>query len=139
MQGINRLVQEFRANTLVEVTLNGPKDGQVRLPEAQALALFHICQEALANIAKHAKAHKVEVTVWTTAERVLLEVHDDGRGFDAEKVKLSIGHGLSNMETRAINAGGEVDISSEPGEGVTVLAWVPIPEPEFPGVNRVFG
>ena len=139
MQGINRLVQEFRANTLVEVTLNGPKDGQVHLPEAQALALFHICQEALANIAKHAKAHKVEVTVWTTAERVLLEVHDDGRGFDAEKVKLSIGHGLSNMETRAINAGGEVDISSEPGEGVTVLAWVPIPEPEFPGVNRVFG
>ena len=98
------------------------------------MALFHICQEALANIAKHAKARHVDVTVWTTAERALLEVRDDGRGFDSEKVKLNIGHGLSNMETRAINAGGEVDISSEPGNGTTVLAWVPFPEPELPGL-----
>ena len=101
--------------------------------------MFHICQEALANIAKHAKARHVDITVWTTAERTLLEVHDDGRGFDAEQVKLSIGHGLSNMETRALNAGGEVDINAEPGKGTTVLAWVPFPEPEFPGVDRVFG
>ena len=139
MQGINRLVQEFRANTLVEVTVTGPKDGVSNLPEAQSLALFHICQEALANIAKHAKARRVDVTVWTTAERTLLEVHDDGRGFDTEKVKLSIGHGLSNMETRALNAGGEVDITTEPGQGTTVLAWVPFPEPEFTGVDRGFG
>ncbi len=138
-QGINRLVQEFRANTLIDVTLTCPKEGVTNLPEPQALALFHICQEALANIAKHAKARNVQVTVWTTAERALLEIHDDGRGFDAEKVKLSIGHGLSNMETRALNAGGEVDISSEPGQGTTVLAWVPIPEPEFPAVDRIFG
>ena len=139
MQGINRLVQEFRANTLVEVTLSGPKDGVANLPEAQAVTLFHICQEALANIAKHAKARHIEVTVWTTAERALLEVHDDGRGFDIEKTKLSIGHGLSNMETRAVNAGGEVDISSEPGEGTTVLAWVPFPEPEYAGSDPLIG
>jgi signal transduction histidine kinase len=137
MAGINRLVLEFRANTLVEVALNGPKDGVANLPEAQALALFHICQEALANIAKHAKARRAEVSVWTTAERVLLEVRDDGRGFEQEKIKLSIGHGLSNMETRAINAGGEVDISSEPGVGTTVLAWVPFPEPEYSGSDRI--
>ncbi len=139
MQGINRLIQEFRANTLVEVNLNGPNDGVANLPQPQALALFHICQEALANIAKHAKAHHVDVTVWTTAERALLEVRDNGRGFDLEKVKLTIGHGLSNMETRAINAGGEVDITSEPGNGTTILAWVPFPEPEFPSVEKIFG
>jgi signal transduction histidine kinase len=139
IQGINRLVQEFRANTLIDVTLTSPKEGISNLPEAQAVALFHICQEALANIAKHAKARNVEVTLWTTAERALLEVHDDGRGFDTEKTRLSIGHGLSNMETRALNAGGEVDISAEPGNGTTVLAWVPIPEPEFPAVDRLFG
>ncbi len=139
MAGINRLVQEFRANTLLEVALIGPKDGVANLPDAQALALFHICQEALANIAKHAKARRAEVSVWTTAERVLLEVRDDGRGFEQEKIKLSIGHGLSNMETRAINAGGEVDISSEPGGGTTVLAWVPFPEPEYSGSDRLIG
>jgi signal transduction histidine kinase len=139
MQGINRLVQEFHANSLLDVNLNGPKDGVEHLPETQTVALFHICQEALANIAKHAKARHVDVTIWTTAERALLEVRDDGRGFDSEKVKLNIGHGLSNMETRAINAGGEVDISSEPGNGTTVLAWVPFPDPEFSTADKMFG
>ena len=135
MHGIARLVQEFHANSLIEVNFTGPKEGVSRLPEAQAVTLFHICQEALANIAKHAKARKVDVTVWTTAERALLEVHDDGRGFEMEKVRMTIGHGLSNMGTRALNAGGEVDISSEPGQGTNILAWVPFPEPELPGIE----
>ena len=52
------------------------------LPQVQALALFHICQEALANIAKHAHARKVKVTLWNSSDRLLLEVRDDGRGFD---------------------------------------------------------
>lgn len=128
MQGIQRLVQEFRANTLIDVIVQGRDEELTGLPEAQAVALFHICQEALANIAKHAKAHRVNIVVWKTQDRALLEVQDDGRGFDLNKVKLTIGHGLSNMETRAINVGGAVDISSEPGNGTSVLAWVPLPE-----------
>ncbi|KAF0110689.1 MAG: putative two-component sensor histidine kinase [Chloroflexi bacterium] len=130
MQGIQRLVLEFRANTLIDVNVQGPDDELVSLPEAQAVALFHICQEALANIAKHAKARRVEIVVWTTIDRALLEVRDDGRGFDLDKVKLTIGHGLSNMETRAANAGGDVDITAELGNGTSVLAWVPLPEIE---------
>src|SRR5271157_2438458 len=125
MQGLQRLVNEFRANTLVEVRLEGPPDGLEKMPEAQAGALFHICQEALANIAKHARAHHVEVALWSVADRALLEIRDDGRGFDLNKVKQTLGHGLSNMQTRAHNAGGDIDISSEPDEGTVVLAWVP--------------
>lgn len=125
MQGIQRLVNEFRANTLVEVNLQGPSDGLDCLPEVQAIALFHICQESLANTAKHAHARRVDVTVWSTAERVLLEVHDDGKGFDMDHVRLTLGHGLSNMQTRARNVGGDVEITSDPGEGTTVMAWVP--------------
>lgn len=128
MQGIQRLVQEFRANTLIDVVVQGHDEDLTGLPEAHAIALFHICQEALANIAKHAKAHRVNIVVWKTPDRVLLEVQDDGRGFDLNKVKLTIGHGLSNMETRASNVGGAVDISSEPDNGTSVLAWVPLPE-----------
>ncbi len=128
MQGIQRLVQEFRANTLIDVNIQGPEDELAGLPEEQAVALFHICQEALANIAKHARAHHVEIVVWATPERALLEVLDDGRGFDLDKVKLTIGHGLSNMETRAVNVGGAVDITSEPDHGTSVLAWVPLPQ-----------
>jgi two-component system sensor histidine kinase DevS len=130
LQALQRLVNEFRANTLVEVKLEGPADGLSYLPEPQAIALFHICQEALANIAKHARAHHVDVVVWASAERALLEIHDDGRGFEVNKVKLTLGHGLANMQTRAANVGGEVDISSEPTGGTTVLAWVPYPKEE---------
>jgi len=124
IDGIQRLVQEFRANTLINVNLQGPP-GDLGLAEAPAVALFHICQEALANVAKHARAKNVDVVLWKTNDRVLLEIHDDGRGFDTNKVRMTIGHGLSNMQTRAFNVGGEVDVSSEPGQGTTVLAWVP--------------
>ncbi|KPL82383.1 hypothetical protein SE15_09420 [Thermanaerothrix daxensis] len=130
MQGIRRLVKEFHANTLLNVDLQGPEDELAGLPEIQAVALFHICQEALANIAKHARARHVEVTLWKTTDRVLLEVRDDGRGFDPQQVCQSIGHGLSNMQTRARQAGGEVEIISEPGAGTTILAWVPLTNDE---------
>jgi len=130
MQGIQRLVHEFKANTLIEVNLDGPADGLETLPEEQAVALFHICQESLANIAKHAHARHVEVLLWKTNDRALLEIHDDGQGFNPDQIRKAIGHGLSNMQTRATNVGGEVDITSEIGAGSTVLAWVPLPDQE---------
>jgi signal transduction histidine kinase len=125
MQGIARLATEFRVNTQVEINLHGPADGVPELSLSQAVALFHICQEALANIAKHARARHVEVSVWTSSDRVVLEVVDDGHGFDLSKVHLTLGHGLSNMQTRARNVGGDVEITSDPGQGTTILAWVP--------------
>lgn len=125
MSGLRRLVTEFRANTFAEVHLSGPEKELVHLPQEHALALFHICQEALANAAKHAKAKNVQITLWTTEERVLMEVHDDGRGFEMGKMNSAIGHGLANMQTRAHAVSGDVDISSVIGEGTTVLAWVP--------------
>ena len=64
MEGIQRLILEFKVNTSCEVYLQGPASGLDDLGKSQALALFHICQEALANIAKHAHAKKVEVILW---------------------------------------------------------------------------
>ncbi len=125
MDGLKRLVSEFRANSLVETTLSGPSEGLDVLPDTYAIALFHICQEALANIAKHAQAKKVEVLVWTTPDRVLMEVHDDGRGFNRQKVQLTLGHGISNMQTRARNVGGDLEITTEPGKGTTIMVWMP--------------
>lgn len=125
MSGLKRLATEFRANSLTEVALTGPEDELMDLPPSLSLALFHICQEALANAAKHAKAKHVEISLWFTDDRALMEIHDDGKGFESEKQTLSLGHGLANMQTRAVSAGGDVDISSAPGEGTTILAWVP--------------
>jgi NarL family two-component system sensor histidine kinase LiaS len=103
----------------------GPQNGLVELPTSHATALFHICQEALANTAKHSRANQVNVQLWSTSERVLMEVVDDGMGFDLRKMNLTLGHGLSNMQLRARKVGGDVEISSDPGEGTTILAWVP--------------
>ena len=125
MTGLRRLITEYRAHTLAEAVLTGPKEPLNGLPQSHALAMFHICQEALANAAKHAGAKHVDVSVWLTSERVLMEVRDNGRGFDMENMNSSLGHGLANMQTRARNVGGEVDISSSRNEGTTVLAWVP--------------
>ncbi|MHB8133813.1 MAG: GAF domain-containing sensor histidine kinase [Anaerolineaceae bacterium] len=125
MNGIQRLANELRANTLLEIALQGPTDGFLNLEQGNALALFHICQEALANIAKHARARSVQITLWKTPQRALLEVSDDGRGFDFENQQMNIGHGLANMQTRARNVGGDVELTSETGVGTTILAWVP--------------
>jgi two-component system sensor histidine kinase DevS len=125
MSGIKRLIAEYRANTFAEVHLTEPDSDLNDLPQSHVMALFHICQEALANSAKHARAKKVHIAVWMTDERVLMEINDDGKGFNMEAMQVSIGHGLSNMRTRARSVGGDVDISSAPNEGTTVLAWVP--------------
>jgi two-component system, NarL family, sensor histidine kinase DevS len=124
VDGLRRLIAEFRANTLIDTTIQAPSQ-TLKLPQSQAVALFHISQEALANIGKHALARHVNVSLWTTPERVLLEISDNGHGFDLANTKLTLGHGLSNMQTRARNAGGELEVSSEPDSGTTILVWVP--------------
>ena len=79
----------------------------------------------MANAAKHAKAKNVQIAIWTTDERALLEIKDDGKGFDMDKMHTSIGHGLANMQTRAHAVGGDIDISSSVEEGTTIFVWVP--------------
>ena len=125
MQGLEQLVEEFNTNSRSQAILLGPRNGMEGLPTANATTLFHICQEALANAAKHAKAGLVDVQLLTSDQRVILEVTDDGLGFDLRKMNVTLGHGLSNMHFRAQKVGGDVEINSEPGSGTTVMAWVP--------------
>jgi signal transduction histidine kinase len=125
MEGIESLADEFRANTTAEIEITGTNNGLAELPHEHALALFHICREALANVIKHAQSHQANVRLWTTDDRVMLKVTDDGRGFDLRKMSVTLGHGLSNMHRRARKVGGDVEISSIPSVGTTILAWVP--------------
>jgi len=123
--GLHQLADEFRANAQSSAAVSGPKNSLVDLPTVNATALFHICQEALANVAKHAQATQTNIHLWTTNERVMLEITDDGKGFSLHKMSVTLGHGLSNMHARARKVGGDVEITSEPGDGTTILAWVP--------------
>jgi signal transduction histidine kinase len=125
INGIKRLIAEYRANTFAEVQFTEPDSDLKDLPQHHAVTLFHICQEALANAAKHSKAKKVQIALWATADRILMEIHDDGKGFDMGSMGVTIGHGLANMQTRARAIGGEADISSVLNEGTTILVWIP--------------
>jgi two-component system, NarL family, sensor histidine kinase DevS len=125
MNGLRRLVTEYRTNTFSEVLLKGPEKQPDDLSQINNLALFHICQEALGNAAKHSGANHIDINLFTASDRVVMEIHDNGTGFAVEKMSTTIGHGLSNMQTRAHAVGGDVEITSAPGEGTTILAWVP--------------
>jgi len=126
LEGMQRLVSEYRQNVQSEIVFNAPKNDPLdELPKTHAMAIFLICQEALANVAKHANARNVSMTLWSTTDRILLEVRDDGKGFDEGQINKNVGHGLANMLTRVHNVDGDLDISSVEGEGTTILAWVP--------------
>jgi len=125
ISGIKRLISEYRANTFAEVQLTEPDYDLNTLTQTQSMTLFHICQEALANAAKHAKAKNVQISLWTTDDRILMEINDDGNGFDMESISSNIGHGLANIHSRANSLGGEADISSVLNDGTTILVWIP--------------
>lgn len=124
-EGIERLVTEFQAVSNAKATITTVDDGLAELPRENSLALFHICQEALANVAKHAHAQNTDIHLWTTEDRILLKVEDDGHGFDTNSIVEPLGHGLSNMRRRVQKVGGEVEIVSQPMKGTTITAWVP--------------
>lgn len=92
------------------------------LSPAIEVSLFRVAQESLTNVAKHAGASRVGVTLSYTGTEVLLDVRDDGRGFDGG---VGAGFGLTSMRQRIRGVGGHVVVQSAPGEGTSVSARVP--------------
>ena len=122
---LSRLANEFRANTLIEAEVRA-EDGVGReLDAAVRSAMFHISQEALANVAKHAQATRVWLSLADDDGEVVLQVSDNGRGFDAGATPTLLGHGLSNIVERGHAIGAHVEIASGLGEGTTVTVRLP--------------
>jgi signal transduction histidine kinase len=99
-----------------------------RLPAEVESELYRILQEALNNIAKHARAQSVEVSFETQAEQVVLTVQDDGVGFEMPQGTGADGRGLGllGMQERATRLGAELAIDSEQGNGTRVRVSVPV-------------
>ncbi len=91
------------------------------LDGAVATTAYRIAQEALTNVARHADAKSVQVSLKTTDGRLDLTVTDDGRGFDPNANSENDGLGLAGMRERAALVGGSLAVRSMPGEGVQVL------------------
>lgn len=98
----------------------------VELPEERAIGLFRIVQESLTNITRYAQASRVRVTLQEQGDELMLEVVDDGQGFDPVQARSRRSFGLLGMEERALALGGRVDISSAPEQGTRVRVVVPL-------------
>jgi signal transduction histidine kinase len=109
--------------TRVHVEITGAR---APLSPAIEVALFRVTQESLTNVAKHAEASRVGVTLSYTGTEVLLDVRDDGRGFAKAN---DTGFGLTSMRQRIRGVGGHVEVQSAPGEGTSVSARVPAISP----------
>lgn len=101
------------------------------LPEHLETALYRIAQESLQNVVKHASAENAEIRLKVSAGAVVLEVSDDGVGFDPAAVPESGspgsgGYGLSGMLQRAELLGGGLEVHSAPGRGSTLRVRVPL-------------
>ena len=117
-----------RVNVPVTVTVAK----EIILPPKIQIAFYRICQEAMNNIAKHAKASRVDIVLKHDGEAIELHIHDNGLGFDPEQNISEPGHyGLSMMRERAQAAGVSLSILSQPGHGTElVMHWMNAPQKE---------
>jgi signal transduction histidine kinase len=112
---VQRQAREFSRSSGIPATvqLEGDLD---HLPEQHGIYIYRIVQESLTNCAKHAAAKKVEISVKGTPEKVVLQIQDDGIGFDSRQPQ-STGIGLIGIEERVRELGGSIVVESRPGEG----------------------
>jgi PAS domain S-box-containing protein len=119
--------EEFFKRTGIEVDFQDEaREKNRELRRDAAVALFRIAQEALNNVAKHANARRVRITVSASAEEMTVEIGDDGAGFDPLGAEArSSRWGMTTMRERAEAAGGRVEVTSVRGTGTVLRATVP--------------
>ena len=125
--GIAALAQDVRDGGLVDVVATLDPSADPGLSEDAGLELLALVREALSNATRHGKPRRIDVLLGRTADGSVLEIADDGRGFDPN-VPVGVGHhGLMNMRVRAESIGGRLSIASEPGSGTRVRVDLPGP------------
>lgn len=97
------------------------------LPLGTQEVIFRIVQEGFANIARHARAEHVWLSLQRQQDALLVEIGDDGQGFALEKQRRGYGGmGMTNMRERARSLGGQLAIWSQPGQGTTLHLYFPL-------------
>jgi PAS domain S-box-containing protein len=124
LPAIEWLGQNFqrRSGVTCELSINEDLD----LGEPYATAVFRILQESLVNVAKHARARRVQVAVTATGQEIVLQVQDDGAGFDPAAPRRPHSLGLAGLRERAQLLNGKVRIHSQLGQGTRVEVRIPI-------------
>ncbi len=139
-EAIKDYVKKFRQHTNIECILILP-DEELDLNDDQAMTIFRILQETLNNVVKHAKATRVRIRFMERAGSLVMEVKDNGIGFDTSSHKDQ-SFGLLGIRERALMVGGKARISSTPGKGTRVSVSITYPmirmaEPDSNHVSAV--
>jgi signal transduction histidine kinase len=113
----------FEVESELSLRAGASADGE-RLDGELETTVYRLVQEALTNVAKHARATRVQVLVREQEPELLIEVRDDGVGFDA--LSTGNGFGLAGMHERVTLAGGELDVVSTHGQGTRATARLPV-------------
>ena len=124
-QWIERIIREFERKAGLKVDRAVQPLTRPVPPEVQA-QLIRIVQEALSNVRKHARAERVRVCLCEQPDMLVIEVIDDGQGFDADELPDVSRHGLRGMRERAEMIGADFQIITQAHQGTTMRLAVPV-------------
>jgi two-component system nitrate/nitrite sensor histidine kinase NarX len=122
---LRQIAADFQEHSNLKIEFNDPLDNVPLPPEVQ-LQLVRIVQEALNNIHKHAGSAWVLISCQEVNGDLILEVRDDGKGFDLDDIPGSSQHGLRGMRERAELVGADFQVSSQPLQGTLIRLRLPL-------------
>lgn len=126
---LSHYVQRFPAEDLPRVHFHGEEVG-LRLAATAETTVFNVVQESINNAKKHARARNIWVSLKTLGNRLVIQVQDDGQGFDVAQQQDAAtrrgSYGLLNMRERAASVDGNIGITSARGRGTTITLTVPL-------------
>ena len=125
LEALRWQAQQFTANTHIPVAMTA-SESDMKIPEEISTCIFRIFQEALTNITRYAKATQVKVSLDIDSDSVLLNIEDNGLGFDTELTKTKKSFGILGMKERVASLNGRFDLSSVPGNGTRISIHIPI-------------
>lgn len=128
LHAVNGIAGNFFDRTGIALEIQGPSQS-IELTDAQEIQVFHVIQEALANIAKHSQAKSAVVRIERVLAEVCVTIEDDGQGIAGSPVQA--GHfGMEIMQSRAQRLGGSITVSTAASGGVCIALVIPVIAPQ---------
>lgn len=124
-EGLEELAREVRAHSFLDIHIQVDSFDWKSVSPEKTVEILHIAREALTNVRKHAHANKVDVLLKCEAEKLVLEIADNGSGFDVAQVQDK-GNGLRNMQERAFALRGEINFQQNYPMGTRMSVLLPL-------------
>jgi signal transduction histidine kinase len=117
--------KEFEARTEIHCHFDSFAES-VALDSEKSTALFRICQESLTNVARHANATVITISLREDEGNIILEISDNGRGITDSEIAHPKSLGVLGMKERAMLLGGDFSIGGSPGKGTSIIVRIPL-------------